>query len=85
MPYAMAGDPKQLDPAVMSLSDAVNWGVHCNRHGPDGRISILEFLDARANTGIEQKRTRHIFTGLVVPDLLYVKSDITYNFDTVAN
>ncbi|CAG9982145.1 unnamed protein product, partial [Clonostachys byssicola] len=48
MPCVMAGDRLQLDVSVRSFNDAISYsdGVYRNRHGPDARISIMEFLQA---------------------------------------
>ncbi|VUC35381.1 unnamed protein product [Clonostachys rosea] len=46
MPCVMAGDSLQLGAEVLSFDDEVSRGVYRNRHGPDAKISILEFLQA---------------------------------------
>lgn len=48
MPCVMAGDRLQLNVAVRSFHDVTSDGdgAYRNRHGPDARISIMEFLQA---------------------------------------
>ncbi|CAH0027744.1 unnamed protein product [Clonostachys rhizophaga] len=48
MPCVMAGDRLLLNVAVRSFHDVTSDGdgVYRNRHGPDARISIMEFLQA---------------------------------------
>ena len=40
---------------------------------------IFDFVEARGNIGHEELRTRNIFTGLMVPDILYVMSRYSPN------
>lgn len=38
---------------------------------------VFEFIDSRANVGVDDLRTRDVFNGLVIPDLLCVPSVTT--------
>ncbi len=73
-------------PGILPLMRLLDATVKYTSHSRTGRASaaavyifpwhadIFDFLDVRRNVGHEELRTRDIFTGLVIPNILYVHS-----------
>lgn len=81
IPLFLAGDEKQLPPAVMSANDKDNKGNALNRHAADAGISALEFFKVTGWPVFRLRTQLRMARGLFTLSHMLFYSDVPCAYD----